>query len=240
MGFIGKAVNSIFGGGSNKQFGKAIDFQKEVYNENKLMATPFVEKGLAGYGKYMDALTGTDDTAYKNWLNSSDYNFVKEEGEDSLTHFFRAKGLGTSGAILKAGSKYVTNLANSYRQNWLDNLLSGATLGTGVLGNLMGANQNAAEGIAALRAGKAQGAANGVGNALNFGLGVASLISDRRLKTNIVRVGEFPDGLGIYRYSYALGGDSRVGVMADEVEALRPWALGPVVDGYKTVNYGEL
>lgn len=68
----------------------------------------------------------------------------------------------------------------------------------------------------------------------------ASVFSDRRLKENIDRVGELPDGLGVYEYDYVWGGDRQRGVMADEVAQLRPWALGPEVSGYATVNYGAL
>lgn len=62
--------------------------------------------------------------------------------------------------------------------------------------------------------------------------------SDRRLKSNIVKVGEFQDGLG--EYEYDIFGQRQRGVMADEVAELRPWALGPVVSGYATVDYGKL
>ena len=77
----------------------------------------------------------------------------------------------------------------------------------------------------------------------------AAMASEPALKTNVEKVGEFEDGLGIYDYDY-LPIEGRIadympagrqrGVMADEVEALRPWALGPVIDGYRTVNYAAL
>lgn len=63
-------------------------------------------------------------------------------------------------------------------------------------------------------------------------------MSDRRLKTNIEQIGSFPDGLGIYEYD--IFGERQRGVMADEVERLRPWALGPVISGYQSVDYGAL
>lgn len=71
----------------------------------------------------------------------------------------------------------------------------------------------------------------------------AMMFSDKRLKTNIEKVGQEPDGLGIYEYNYAvnwLPQERQRGVMADEVAALRPWALGPEIAGYATVNYGAL
>jgi hypothetical protein len=64
--------------------------------------------------------------------------------------------------------------------------------------------------------------------------------SDRRLKKNIEQVGTLNDGLPVYEYDYIWGGERQRGVMADEVEQLRPWALGPKQNGFATVNYGAL
>lgn len=71
-------------------------------------------------------------------------------------------------------------------------------------------------------------------------IGASIFASDRRLKTDIERIGEFSDGLGRYRYRYAWGGPMQEGVMADEVAELRPWALGPVIGGFSTVDYSML
>lgn len=65
-------------------------------------------------------------------------------------------------------------------------------------------------------------------------------VSERHLKTDIEKVGEFSDGLGIYTFRYKTGPKLFRGVMVDEVEELRPWALGPVINGMKTVDYGRL
>lgn len=66
--------------------------------------------------------------------------------------------------------------------------------------------------------------------------------SDRRLKTNITKVGEFPDGLGIYTFAYKADPKQMYrGVMADEVKELRPHAYVPNYQGeYAGVNYAAL
>ena len=65
--------------------------------------------------------------------------------------------------------------------------------------------------------------------------------SDRRLKTNIRKTGQLDDGLGVYEFAYKWAPDEMIeGVMADEVAELRPWALGPVIEGFATVRYGAL
>lgn len=83
-----------------------------------------------------------------------------------------------------------------------------------------------------------QAAANTAGL---FGLGKAALpfvLSDRRLKSNIERVGTHPRGIGIYEYD--INGQRQRGVMADEVESVLPEAVMTGADGYKRVNYGML
>jgi hypothetical protein len=81
--------------------------------------------------------------------------------------------------------------------------------------------------------------AGAVGTAAGGPLGVAGLFtSDRRLKSNIVRVGTHPLGIGVYEYD--INGERQRGVMADEVETVLPEAVVTRSDGYKMVNYGLL
>lgn len=68
-------------------------------------------------------------------------------------------------------------------------------------------------------------------------------LSDRRLKTHIEKVGEASDGLGIYEWNWKAdpNGEKIRGVIADEVEKLRPWAFVPnFVGQYAGVNYAAL
>jgi hypothetical protein len=77
--------------------------------------------------------------------------------------------------------------------------------------------------------------ATAAGNAGSF----AALFSDRRLKSNIVRVGTHPLGIGVYEYD--IFGERQRGVMADEVEAVKPEAVTThPTEGYKMVYYGLL
>jgi hypothetical protein len=68
------------------------------------------------------------------------------------------------------------------------------------------------------------------------------ILSERSKKTKIELLHREPDGLGIYRFAYKSAPDLMLeGPMADEVEKLRPWALGPrLPDGSRTVNYAEI
>ena len=75
-----------------------------------------------------------------------------------------------------------------------------------------------------------------------FGLGGAGIMgaamSDRRLKSKIVRIGTHPLGVGIY--DYTIFGKRQRGVMADEVKRIRPEAVRRHWTGYDMVDYGRL
>lgn len=63
--------------------------------------------------------------------------------------------------------------------------------------------------------------------------------SDRRLKTNIKRVGTHPLGIGIYEFDYVWG-EHATGVMADEVKTVMPEAVTRHPSGYDVVDYSKL
>lgn len=71
-------------------------------------------------------------------------------------------------------------------------------------------------------------------------IGQLFMASDRRLKRDIVKVGDDPRGFGIYEFSYKANPDLRWrGVMADEIEAIDPDAVADL-GSYKAVNYARL
>lgn len=88
-------------------------------------------------------------------------------------------------------------------------------------------------------------AASGAGGLLT-GLEAAGIIgaSDRRLKTNIKKIGEHKTGLNIYSWDWKPIADvvdgikMTAGFMADEVEKLMPKAVILDKSGYLKVNYG--
>jgi hypothetical protein len=82
----------------------------------------------------------------------------------------------------------------------------------------------------------------GLGSVLGGAAGMFNFapmtLSDVRLKSNIVRVGTHPLGIGIYDYD--IFGIRARGVMAHEVETVRPSAVMIGPGGFKMVNYGAL
>lgn len=68
-------------------------------------------------------------------------------------------------------------------------------------------------------------------------MGAAYLMSDRRLKENEVKVGEFVPGINIYSCNFKGVDKNMLCFMADEVEKVLPAAVVMRPDGYKAVNY---
>ncbi|HSI52902.1 MAG TPA: tail fiber domain-containing protein [Ramlibacter sp.] len=100
--------------------------------------------------------------------------------------------------------------------------------------------------VAALTQGSACSAANdGITCPAAGGNGMG-MASDRRLKHEIVRVGDHPAGFGLYLFSYLpahrdrCGHGRHFGVMADEVEQVIPEAVTVGQDGFKSVHYDRL
>jgi hypothetical protein len=133
------------------------------------------------------------------------------------------------------------NLINAYQsggQAQMPQFQNYSQQGVGQSADLMGAAQNSyGAGLNKYNAGQAQDAStmNGL-----YSLGGAALMafSDRRLKTDIERIGTYESGLPKYKFKYIWGEES-TGAMADEVEKMLPEAVGECA-GYKTVNYAML
>jgi len=61
--------------------------------------------------------------------------------------------------------------------------------------------------------------------------------SDRRLKENIIKLGESISGLGVYKFNYIGKTKQYIGAMADEVIKIIPKAVVTMNDGFLGINY---
>lgn len=110
-----------------------------------------------------------------------------------------------------------------------------------IFGAAQAAGQNAMQQYGIAQSGlnaQMQGLGMLAGSALRYAPAAITAISDRRLKSNIVRIGEHPLGIGIYEYD--IFGNRERGVMAQEVLEVRPEAVIHLPSGYMAVNYGAL
>lgn len=204
---------------------------------NKLLTdtyTPQMQTGTRANNFLGALLTGSGDVGaaqggLAEYLKMTGFEPALRQLSRSTVGGGAASGLLRSGATANALMTKGAELNQSFSNNYLGQLLNLSQAGTQA-GGLVA---NAGSGQMVTKPSTAGTIASTVG-------GIASIFSDRRLKEDVEKVGELPDGLGLYRFRY-LGGVMRfVGVMADEVARLRPWALGPTVAGYQTVNMGAL
>ena len=70
--------------------------------------------------------------------------------------------------------------------------------------------------------------------------GATAYASDRRLKKNIVKIGQLANGLFVYLFNYIWNDQEQIGVMSDEVRKIMPHAVVVMPNGYDAVNYDEV
>lgn len=78
---------------------------------------------------------------------------------------------------------------------------------------------------------------NMLGNIAGAGIGAAS---DKTLKENIVKVGQSPSGFNIYEWNYLWSPERFRGVIAQEVQKIKPKAVLSNIFGHLLVDYSKL
>jgi len=212
----------------------------QAYNYLSGALSPTVSTGTAANDVLAGSLGipgGNSDAAangLQNYFNSAGGKFTLQQGTNAINNSAAAKGLLNSGATLKALQSFGQNTGQQYYQNYLSNLQGVANTGLQA-GQIIGA-----AGQTSSSSGQG-GLLNAIGDA-GKGIGAigTAFPSDRRLKRDIEKLDELSDGLGIYAYRYLGQRKETIGVMADEVARLRPWALGPKIEGFSTVRYDLL
>lgn len=79
-----------------------------------------------------------------------------------------------------------------------------------------------------------------LGGLFSAGASLVPFLSDRRAKTDIVRIGQTDSGTPIYRFRYKTGGPVQIGYMAQDLLETHPNAVTVGPDGLYRVNYGEV
>lgn len=113
----------------------------------------------------------------------------------------------------------------------------GTTPQTGVAGTDVAGITNAGyqQQMAGYNAGQQQ-----LGGLFSAGASLIPLLSDRRAKTDIVRIGQTDAGTPIYKFRYKHGGPVQIGYMAQDLIETQPNAVTMGPDGFYRVNYDEV
>lgn len=224
--------SSIFGGSSQKSTSSSNSYNK-AYEPLFSNFSPVIQEGLTGV-RNISALLGGDTSGFDTFKRTTGFDAASEAGSRGITGNAAASGLLRSGSTAKGLQAYGNQMQNNYYQNYLDSLFKQANLGFtagGLLSGAGGVNQST---------GSSSGSSSpGIGGFLGSILGGVAA-SDPRLKTDVHYLYSLDNGLGVYEFTYINGHGPFVGVMADEVADIQPEALGPVIDGYMTVDYSKI
>lgn len=232
-------MGKIFGGKSAKSKSESQSTQNsynQAYQPLMQAYQPLLNYANEGASQFKSFLGG-DRTGFDNYLKNTSFDFDRDRGEGAIGTALASKGLRNSGAMLKKLSAFNNDLRQQYGNSYLDRLSQMMGIGTGA-GQLLSGAGGVSTGQST-SSGTSTGPKKGL---FDYGAQAAGAIaaSDSRLKKNIKKVGEYEDGLGVYSFEYTYKPGVYEGVMADEVRELRPWALGPQVAGYMTVDYSKL
>ena len=101
---------------------KQMDLYKQIYDEQKAQQAPYLQQGQAAIGKLGSLMGGADP--FKDYLakaglsggqfnqNNPQYQFLLKQGQQALDRSAAARGMGYSGAQMKAAQQFGQGLAS--------------------------------------------------------------------------------------------------------------------------------
>jgi hypothetical protein len=206
--------------------------QKYIYDTTRQDYQPWRDAGVK-------ALAGLQDPNFgKDLTMDPGYQFRMDQGTNAINAAAAARGMGNSGATLKALARYGQDFAsneynNAYNRTY-GRLSSLAGMGQGATGAVASAGQNYGNNVSANQMGFGNSAASSIlaqsnkqVGALSGALSLGALaFSDERLKTNIAPISkqdlsEMKRFLKAYAFNYKSkehGNGDWVGIMAQDLE----------------------
>jgi hypothetical protein len=159
---------------------------------------------------------------YNNMLQSSQYQNQLRQQQIAEAQQARGQSLNEMNALLSGQQVSMPNMPSyntAQRSEGLQSLQAAQLTGQAEL-DRYNAQQQATQGMM-----------SGIGSMAGAGM----MMSDRRFKTDVKRVGATAGGTPLYSFRYVFGGPSMVGVMADEV----PHAVTKIA-GINFVDYAKV
>lgn len=140
--------------------------QADIYAQNKGVLTPYVDRGNDAAERIAALLgLGGDEASAQEGLNgyleSTGYQFVRDQGRDAITSSRATSGMLNSGSTLKALERYGQGVGTNFFTQYLNQLFGVQGTGVGAASALAGAGNNYASNVGANNT----SAANAQGNA---------------------------------------------------------------------------
>lgn len=231
-------MSKIFGGSKSKSTQQSTSTSTASNRAYDEILQGYSPQGQAAFNQGIQSRNDILGGGFDAYKRAGGFDFQLNRGLQNLLGSYGAKGVLRSGAALKGLQQFGSDISNTYLNDYLNQQAQQSQLGMGI-GQLLAGTGGVSSSQSQATGTSTSKSSPGLGGFLG-GVGSAIAASDRRLKKNIKKIGELGDGLGIYTYNYINDTGPFVGVMADEVEQLRPDALGPVIDGFKTVDYSKI
>lgn len=209
------------------QFNSYMNYMQPKFEQQTSdLATRLQNKGLAvGSEAYQRAM---------NDLQDSQNRAINQASYDATTAGQNAYSQSLADSI-NAG-----NFGNTAQLSYINQLLAqleGSQSSYDVAMDRYAAQNN----LASQRYAAEQQAANNrlamINSLMQAGGTAAAMSSDKRLKENIVPVGKLNNGLTVYCYNFIGEDIPQIGLIAQEVQKVKPEAVVEREDGYLMVNY---
>lgn len=253
---------AIFNTGQTSEANLANAAQSLTSQEATQLATPFnldnaVSQKIDSIGQQtLDPQWAANSSAQAATLANEGVTPGSQAYNDAMTSFNSAKNNAYDQLFLQGDAQAESeSLANQNETtNQISALMSGSQVGTptfsstpqtsvagtdvaGITQNsYLDQNQQAQQSVAANNS--MMGGLFGLaGTAATAGIKYGMQPSDRELKTDVQRVGTLDNGLPVYLYRYKAGGPFQIGLMAQDVEVVRPDAVSIMANGFKGVRY---
>lgn len=254
MGILSSITNLLTGGSGKAVQGidQGIAAQERMFQTARGDLAPYRDFGQNYLAKISDLVANRRRIRPEDVTSLPGYQFRLNQGREAVENSAIARGGLKSGNAMRALMEYGQDYASDeYEralareegmfQNDYGNLLNLANIGYGAAGGSAGLAAGHGNALAQLYASRGQAKAQGYRFPMELGAaGAGAYLSDRRAKTDISKVGETADGLSIYKFRYKGDSELRLGVMADEVEKVKPWAVFKRADGLRMVDYSQI
>lgn len=128
------------------------DWQKQQYGALQQNFQPFITAGQGATNTLSQLANGNTSS----FFTSPDYQFAQSFGQQGLTNYENAQGMGLSGGALKDVASFNQGLATQQYGNYFNRLMQIAQLGSGAAGSAGGVGSNMSNSLS--------GAANSMAN----------------------------------------------------------------------------
>jgi hypothetical protein len=208
--------------------GSGAEAQRMLGMDASTRAQMFGERGTQGqFGNQAQAqdfnqMSAQQQQQYQNMLQSSQYQNQQRQQQIAEAQQARGQSLNEMNALLSGQQVNMPNMPsyNTAARSEGNQALQAAQLTGQAELDRFNAKQQATQGMM-----------SGLGSMAGAGM----MMSDRRFKEVISRIGTTPGGVPLYEFRYIWGGLPYVGVMADDV----PHAVVETA-GIKFVNYAKV